>query len=58
MMNKNQEFCINFDKTFGQLLDISSKKIMFLKTLNLDSSYIENLKIEYLQKVMDFYFLL
>ena len=58
MMNKNQEFCINFDKTFGQLLDISSKKIMFLKTLNLDFSYIENLKIEYLQKVMDFYFLL
>ena len=58
MMNKNQEFCINFDKTFGQLLDISSKKIIFLKTLNLDFSYIENLKIEYLQRVMDFYFLL
>ena len=58
MMNKNQEFCINFDKTFGQLLDISSKKIIFLKTLNLDFSYIENLKIEYLQRVMDFYSLL
>ena len=29
------------DKSFGQLLDVSSKKFMFLKTLNLEFSFIE-----------------
>ena len=29
------------NKSFGQLLDVSSKKIMFLKTLNLEFSFIE-----------------
>ena len=55
------------DKSFGQLLDISPKNVIFLKSFNSEFAYIEvwstdqNSKlqdIKYLQKTMDFCLLL
>ena len=41
-MSKIQESCTFIpNKSFSQLLDISPKNVIFLKTFNLDFSYIE-----------------
>ena len=43
IMNKFQELCLHFfsGKLFGELLDISPKNFIFLKTFDSEFSYIE-----------------